>query len=292
MSPSELLIQRGFVSTPEPLFNSEQVNELRSYCHSYHGCYGENYPKEIFSVLNHAPLFDFVNTHLGPAIHWSGNYEFKSESNFHTYNLHHDAKGGLPVYQDYDLDHPPVQLSSNFRSSFDFHTFEYPVYRLFIYLDNLSNSSGGTKIKSYSHKKYIFDDIKTYPALTHLSHLDIPFVNNVNPPMRSGSALLFNARCYHSGFFLRYRPFPSYAFPTFVDNFFKRVSRIKPFRPLLNQFILPSPLCRRSIVIDFCYPSVYSLLYAADRYIVVTQQFIHLIPIKFPPSFLISSRFN
>lgn len=256
------LKKKGFIISPQ-LFDNKEIKLLRKICEKYMDIYDPEYPEELFEILNNKNIYEFIIKSLGENILWTGNYEFKHENKYYAYNLHHDAKGGIPKISPIDYKNIPKEFLSNYRSERDYHLFSYPVYRLFIYLNDYRNSSGGTKLKSFSHKRYLINEIN---KIRQIRNMDIPFFANVNPKVNAGQGVLFNARLYHSGFFIRYKSFPNIAMPTFIDNHVKRLLLNRKFERYINKFILPFPINRWTIAIDFAYESLYSLLYSTDRY--------------------------
>jgi len=179
--------------------------------------------------------------------------------------LHDDAKGSpipadggtLPYFGANLRPYDPVKHPT------------FPLYRLFIYLNDHVKSSGGTKLRRGSHKRHELFTRKGFKALLRgrFGQLSLPFFGYENPMVKPGDAVLFNLRTRHAGHFVRLRgPLARLALPTRLDNLIKRLTLgSKPGRWLLRFFAQPFPEKRTSLVVDFCLDSDWARGFQANR---------------------------
>ncbi|MGV3757286.1 MAG: phytanoyl-CoA dioxygenase family protein [Verrucomicrobiota bacterium] len=146
---------------------------------------------------------------------------------------------------------------------------QYPVWRLFIYLNDHKEHSGGTKVRRGSHRRSPIFSKEGFKALTkgRFNELMFPFLGYYNPPVQPGDAVLFNLRVKHAAHFLRLRgPFRNFALPAFLDNGIKSATLGSPGgRKFLNLIAYPFPEKRTSLIMDFCLDSDWARGFQLNR---------------------------
>ncbi len=264
MNQSEELQKFGFLYVPD-LLSSGDVDYFKDLADKYHGDYSK-FHNEVTEIVSKIAVK--IKTILGDNIYFTGNFEFRSESLMHPYAAHHDAKGALPLST--NIKEIVEKLSTNFRDEFKVDSYDYPVIRIAIYLDDFSINSGATKMYPGSHRKnHLLSPFGLFNLFTFkLNKIFHPFQKSINPKITPGGAVFFNARTYHSGQFVKYRLFPNVSLPNFFDDIIKFIRYRFPItKSFLEKYIIyPFIPARRSIFLDFCYDSVISSIYQADRF--------------------------
>jgi len=94
------------------------------------------------------------------------------------------------------------------------------------------------------------------------------FAKSINPTCWDSAitVVVFNARVYHSGHFLRLRFFKKLAMPWWFDNHLKRLMKFKWTGKLVSFIVCPFPKERDLIFIDLVAKSPYASAYQCDRY--------------------------
>jgi hypothetical protein len=180
---------------------------------------------------------------------------------------HDDAKG------------PAISVNGRPREFFDYaaRPFDpikhatWPVWRLFIYLDDHVQHSGGTKVRRQSYKRYEALTKRGLRAIMRgrFGQVLFPGLGYVNPRVRPGDAVLFNLRCRHSGQFIRWRgSLANTALPSNVDHY---IGRIVP-RVVLDLFACPFIEERTSLVVDFATDSDWARGFQANRLLHPTNE--------------------
>lgn len=179
--------------------------------------------------------------------------------------LHDDAKGpAIPADGSVE-----AYKRHNKRDHNNIRHEPWPVWRLFIYLNDHVEHSGGTKCRKRSYKKaelFSKDGAKLF--FTGRWHkISMPFLGYMNPKVKPGDAVLFNLRTRHAGHYVRLRgPLSDWGMPTFIDNFIKKLTlKSEGGRRFLNRFAYPFPDKRTSIVIDFATESDWARGFQANR---------------------------
>jgi hypothetical protein len=143
----------------------------------------------------------------------------------------------------------------------------WPVWRLFIYLNDHVEHSGGTKCRKGSYKKaelFSKDGLRLF-LTGRWNKISLPFAGYVNPKVKPGDAVLFNLRTRHAGHYVRLR-FTDWAMPTLLDNLIKRLTlKSERGRKFLNLFAYPFPDKRTSLVVDFATESDWARGFQANR---------------------------
>jgi hypothetical protein len=227
------------------------------------------------TVLHHSPLFstlfeqlrvqNLVQSYLRDPILYFGSAMSFGEKPVAYGNLHQDSKGP-PVSRTEDL----INLFKIYERPYDPAKIAelYPIWRLFIYLSDHKNYSGGTKVKRGSHTKNLISKKQGRRALFKGKFRNIaPPFGYVNPECVPGDAILFNHRIWHSAHFLRLRkPFNKIPLPPFLDTIIKTWTfDSKLGRAFLKLIAQPFHPIRFAIVIDFCTESDWARGYQINR---------------------------
>ena len=242
---------RGFVHI-QSVVPMSRVEELKRDARTF-GVAPNVHNTPIFDILlDELGVHRTVQKYVGADIYYFGWTAIRPADTAKEHHYHDDAKG-FPVA----VDSPPIMLmrkQSNVHDAVRDPT--WPVYRLFIYLDDHENFSGGTKFRAGSHKRHSLFSKQGLRALLKFRFGDllIPGRGYTNPPVRPGDAVLFNLKIKHSGYFLRLRwPLDRVALPTFWDNVIKRIAlNSRLGRAVLSLFARPFRETRTSLIIDFC----------------------------------------
>jgi hypothetical protein len=194
-------------------------------------------------------------------LYYFGGIEVMQLSKVQATRLHDDAKG-IPI----SLDEPRFSLFDTQKMAHRATKDDvWPVYRLFIYLEDHVWQSGGTKIRAKSHRRVPILSKHGFRAALKGKFDKVlwPGRNYVNPLIRAGDAVLFNLKCRHSGLYVRpRRPFHRLAFNTRLDNLLKT----KLVAKTIGRFLYyPFPKVRRSVSIDFCVDSDWARGYQVNR---------------------------
>ena len=249
----------------EVSFPKKVADRLSAACGSLHGKY-ETHPKQIAEILNYCK--SEIQEKVGPDIYYSGNYEFRREDDFYAYNLHHDCKGSIPFTN--TVDELYNSFKTNSRAPTEIEDNDYPIFRLAIYLTDLRALSGGTKLLPGTHKKYPFFRKQGFIKMLggKFGENFGFFAKSINPTCwdRPITVVVFNARVYHSGHFLRYRFDKNFVMPWWFDNHLKRLMKFKWTRRLVRFLVYPFPEKRDLTFIDLVAKSPFALAYQADRY--------------------------
>ncbi|MEX2129061.1 MAG: hypothetical protein WD871_12590 [Xanthobacteraceae bacterium] len=251
------LAQRGFVHI-RSIVPSARVDEFKRLAIE-HGDATNIHRTPIFDILvDEFAVHRIVQEHVGKDVYYFGRSNIRPADTAKEHHYHDDAKG-FPIA----VDAPPNSL---IRTQSDPHDITqhpiWPVYRLFIYLDDHETFSGGTKFRTGSHRRHALFSKNGFRALAkfRFKEILIPGAGYVNPPVRPGDAILFSLKCKHSGYFVRLRrPFDHVALPTFWDNVIKRVTlSTRLGRSILSLIARPFRETRTSVIIDFCTESDWS----------------------------------
>jgi hypothetical protein len=217
------------------------------------------------TLLDELRVQQTVQHYVAKDIYYFGWSAIRPADAAREHHYHDDAKG-FPIA----TDSSPIALMRKQSSAHDATKDPtWPVYRLFIYLDDHENFSGGTKFRARSHKRHSLFTKQGLRALVRLRFAEIliPGAGYANPPVRPGDAILFNLKCKHSGYFVRLRwPLNRIALPTFWDNVIKRLTlNSRLGRGILSLFARPFRETRTSIIIDFCSDSDWSRGFQINR---------------------------
>ncbi|HVV78774.1 MAG TPA: phytanoyl-CoA dioxygenase family protein [Pseudolabrys sp.] len=221
---------------------------------------------KVFAILiEEMRLHRLVQSLFAESIYYIGWSNVMRERKATAAHLHDDAKG-CPIPADGSVD-KYFQVVTRPFDPIRHPTF--PIYRLFIYLNDHTRHSGGTKVKRGSHKRH---ELLSAAGLRQIlrgkfKNVMLPFFGYVNPMVKPGDAVLFNLRTRHSGHFVRLRrPFAGFALPPRLDNMIKRMTLGSRFgRKILNLFAYPFPDARTSVVIDFCVESDWARGFQGNR---------------------------
>lgn len=256
---------RGFTELDVDI-KPELLKNLKDACDQLHGKY-ESQPSYVAKILSLCK--SELERKVGTDLFYTGNYEFRSENDFYAYNLHHDCKGGFPFSN--GSDELLVSFKTNYRENIEIGDNDYPIFRLALYLTDLRNYSGGTKLLIGSHKKYPLwsgQGMRQFAKLNFGKIFGL-FARSINPTAskKPYTVVCFNARVYHSGHFIRYRLLRKLSMPWWFDNHIKRVMKL-PFKKFLTKFfIYPFPEKRHLIFVDLAIKSPFAVAYQADRYL-------------------------
>ena len=121
------------------------------------------------------------------------------------------------------------------NEDFDFKK-EYPIARAGIYLQNVSDFSGGVKIRPGSHNSYCITNFKqsirniiTEKIVKKNSNFNLNlFHKNFQPDLDVGDLIIWNLRLHHSGASWRYKINKNFSLPPFIDNLMPKFTKIKP----------------------------------------------------------------
>jgi hypothetical protein len=212
-------------------------------------------------LVNEAKVYERVRKLFSEDLFYFGGMEAMHLTKIIPTRFHNDAKG--------------IRISANEKRFTLFDTQRaphratedevWPVYRLFIYLEDHEKQSGGTKIRAGSHRRApLFSKIGMRAFFKgKFDKILWPGNGYTNPLVNAGDGVLFNLKCGHSGLYVRPRwPFHRIAFHTKFDNFLKSKLIAKTIGPLMYY---PFPKIRRSISIDFCLDSDWARGYQINR---------------------------
>jgi hypothetical protein len=106
--------------------------------------------------------------------------------------------------------------------------YNYPIYRLGIYMQDHTNFSGGIKFRSNSHRRHILNKLLIKNVLLGKQGLNDPisFLNIgkiINARTKIGDLVIWSLRTQHSGGAVIPKFLPSMAFHPFFDNFIPNV---------------------------------------------------------------------
>lgn len=254
----------GFIHL-EHVIPADRVAEVLSLAKSIKD--GDNFhTTEAFSVLiEELQVHRLVQSLFDQPIYYMGWSSVMREVKARPGHLHDDAKGAR-IPADGKVDH---YFQSLLRPYDPVKHELWPVHRLFIYLNDHSEHSGGTKVRRGSHRKYEFFSRKGFKQILRgkWKNVSPPWFGYVNPMVKPGDAVLFNLRCRHAGHFVRLRgPFKRLAMPASVDNILKRLFvGSKAGRSFMSLFAYPFPEARTSLVVDFCVESDWARGFQANR---------------------------
>lgn len=261
------LAENGFVIIPKVL-TPDQVEEMKALVTQFSStkdsvASGSNLHKTgAFSLLvERAKVQERIRKLFSEDVYYFGGMEAMHLTKIVPTRFHNDAKG--------------IRISANERRFTLFDTQRaphkatedeaWPVYRLFIYLEDHEKQSGGTKIRAKSHQRApLFSKFGMRALLKgRFDKILWPGQGYTNPIVNAGDGVLFNLKCGHSGLYVRLRkPFHRLAFHTKIDNFLKSKLIAKTIGPLIYY---PFPKVRRSISIDFCLDSDWARGYQINR---------------------------
>ena len=117
--------------------------------------------------------------------------------------------------------HQDFTLTSR-NEDFNFNK-EYPIARAGIYLQNVSDFSGGVKIRPGSHNSYCITNFKqsirniiTEKIVKKNSNFNLNlFHKNIQPDLNVGDLIIWNLRLHHSGASWRYKINKNFSLPPF-----------------------------------------------------------------------------
>lgn len=252
----------GFIHL-ENVVPAHRVQELLELAREIQPGQNLHSTRAFSTLIDDLRVQDLVQSLFAEPVHYFGYTSVMREVNAAPGPLHDDAKGpkipavnGLEVYKRHGKrDH------NNIRDE------PWPVWRLFIYLNDHVEHSGGTKVRRGSYKKaelFSKDGLRLFIA-GRWNKISLPFAGYVNPKVKPGDAVLFNLRTRHAGHYVRLR-FIDWAMPTFLDNLIKKLTlKSESGRRLLNRFAYPFPDKRTSLVMDFCTESDWARGFQANR---------------------------
>jgi len=121
------------------------------------------------------------------------------------------------------------------NEDFDFKR-EYPIARAGIYLQNVSDFSGGVKIRPGSHNSYCITNFKqsiknifTEKIVKRNPNFNLNlFHKNFQPDLDVGDLIIWNLRLHHSGASWRYKINKNISLPPLLDNLMPNFTKIKP----------------------------------------------------------------
>lgn len=246
------LAELGFVHIPG-FIPAERVEEFKQLAKQY-GSIDNTHETPIFEYLiNERRTFQLVQSLFREPIYYYGWCGVRPGLKPSVHHYHDDAKG-TPITTDVK----PIEIltKKSKRKHDGMKDPIWPNHRLFIYLDDHVDYSGGTKVRSRSHRRYDLMTLRGIGAVLRgrFDSVNWPGMGYVNPRIRPGDAVLFNLKCKHSGYFVRLRgPFENIALPVAVDNFLKRVAFSGSFgKKLVYLIARPFPDLRTAVHIDFC----------------------------------------
>lgn len=258
------LAELGFVHLRN-VVPSDRVAEFKRLVQQW-GADANVHDTPIFDILlDDLAVHRTIESHVGQDVYYFGWASIQPAGTPIEHGYHDDAKG-FPVA----VDAAPISLIRKPSSPHDSAKHPiWPVYRLFIYLDNHENHSGGTKFRAHGHRRHALFSKNGLKALIgfRFGNILLPGAGYVNPPVQPGDAILFNLKCKHSGYFIRLRaPLDRLALPTFLDNAIKRLTLKTPLgRTALSLFARPFCETRTSVIIDFCADSDWSRGFQVNR---------------------------
>jgi hypothetical protein len=246
------LAEIGFLHIPG-FIPADRVEEFKQLAKKY-GSISNTHETPIFEFLiNERRTFQLVQGLFREPIFYYGWCGVRPGLKPEVHHYHDDAKGS-PI----GVEATPIEiLNMNKSRRHDaVKDSAWPNHRLFIYLDDHVDFSGGTKIRERSHRRYDLMSAKGLKTLLHGRFREINWTGTgyVNPRIRPGDAVLFNLKCKHSGYFVRLRwPLENVALPVAVDNMLKRIAFSSNVGKRLVYLIArPFPDLRTAIHIDFC----------------------------------------
>jgi len=251
----------------------DAVQEFRALARAYKP--GDN--------VHRSPIFEFlidrlqvqkkVQALLNEQIHYYGWCTVMPGSSINRGYLHDDAKGCAVAVD------APRRILFDVASARTHDALKHPtwpIYRLFIYLNDHDQHSGGTKLRAGSHRRYSLASKQGLRALRKLrfDRLLVPGLGYRNPRVKAGDAILFNLKCKHSALYVRLRaPFDGVALPAAGDNFFKQLYLSGAVgRGLSSMLMRPFHEKRTSVIIDFCTDSDWSRGYQLNRMLHANNQ--------------------
>lgn len=212
----ENFLKDGYVVIKN-FFNNEQINELRKY-----SLENANKDNEIFE-------YDFIKK-----------YFFKTEF-FNIFKevlnckkLIYFSDSSINLHK--NLEEAPRGFHVDSRDEdFNFNE-EYPIARLGVYLQNVSEYSGGVKVKPGSHKYYCVTNYKqsiknifNEKIIKRNKNFNIKFLfKNVQPDLEPGDLIIWNLRIHHSGSSYRYKFNKNISFAPYIDKLLPNFLKIPP----------------------------------------------------------------
>jgi hypothetical protein len=257
---AETLTKDGFLHLRQVIPPS-MIDQLRSMARA-HDSRTNIHGTRIFRILmEELQLHRLVQSLIKEKVYYFGSIGvFVDDAPMRVAHLHDDAKGPLISKNPVDENIFSVHTRPYNPAK---HDVVYPVWRLFIYLNDHVHFSGGTKIKRGSHRKHYLNSKLGWRAFLRgkLRNVALPGVGYLNPQVLPGDAVLFNHRCKHSGYFVRLRaPFHRVTLPPLMDNLLKRLPAA-----VLKLIAREFPASRNSLVIDFCTESDWSRGFQLNR---------------------------
>ena len=147
-------------------------------------------------------------------------------------NLLYFSDSSISIHE--NLDNCPSGFHVDSRNEdYNFKS-EYFVARAGIYLQNVSDFSGGVKIKPKSHNSYCITNIKqsiknifTEKLVKKNKNFKLNlFFKNIQPNLDIGDLIIWNLRLHHSGASWRYKFNKNLSLPPFIDRIMPKFTKI------------------------------------------------------------------
>ena len=215
----EDFLKKGYVVIKN-YFNSDQINDLRNY-----SLQKINEKNEIFE-------YDFIKKYFFSPDFFN---IFKKILNYK--KLLYFSDSSINIHK--TLEAVPRGFHVDARNDdYDFNK-EYPIARLGVYLQNVSDYSGGLKVKPGSHNYYCVTNykqsIKTFvneKILKKNKNFKIKFFHkNEQPNLQSGDLIIWNLRLHHSGASYRYKFNRNISLAPYIDKLVPKFLKLPPEFP-------------------------------------------------------------